>query len=183
MIGVVLLAGDANNSFGMLLLCMLALLLPSSQTAVQLMNYMTTWLLPPEILPKLDFSEGIPADCVTMCAVPSLLLNPEQVCGLVEALEVRFLGNHDPNMHFALLTDLPDSHEPPEEDGPLVDLCSQLIRELNEKYAGHAWAHFFSFIATGNTTHVNELGWAGNANAANYWTLTGCCVANSIASR
>jgi cyclic beta-1,2-glucan synthetase len=31
----------------------------------------------------------------------------------VENLEVRFLGNHDPNIHFALLTDLPDSHEQP----------------------------------------------------------------------
>ena len=160
MIGVVVLAGDVNNSFGLLLLSMLALLLPSSQTAVQLMNYMTTWLLPPEILPKLDFSEGIPADCVTMCAVPSLLLNPEQVRGLVEALEVRFLGNHDPNMHFALLTDLPDSHEPPEEDGPLVDLCSQLIRELNEKYAGQRMGSFFLFHRR-REYNARERAWMG----------------------
>ena len=72
----------------------------------------------------------------TLVAIPSLLLNKDQVCRLVEDLEVRFLGNHDPNMHFALLTDLPDSREPSPEDDPLVDYCAQLVRELNERYAG-----------------------------------------------
>ncbi|HEY7617408.1 MAG TPA: glucoamylase family protein, partial [Terriglobales bacterium] len=109
------------------------------------MNYLTTTILPAQILPKLDFSEGVPDDCVTMVAVPSLLLNERQVHGLVEDLEVRFLGNHDPNMHFALLTDLPDSREPAREDSPLIDLCSDLIRELNEKYAGQGMGSFFLF--------------------------------------
>ena len=56
-----------------------------------------------QILPKLDFIDGIPDDCVTLVAVPSLLLNEEQVRGLVESLEVRFLGNHDRNIHFAIV--------------------------------------------------------------------------------
>ncbi len=55
------------------------LLLPCSQSAVEVMNYLTTALLPPRILPKLDFSEGIPDDCVTMVVVPTLLLNEKQV--------------------------------------------------------------------------------------------------------
>ena len=90
------------------------------------MNYLVTALLPSEILPKLDFSEGVPDDCVTMVAVPSLLLSENQVRGLVENLEVRFLGNHDPNIHFALLTDLPDTREPAREDSPLINLCCGL---------------------------------------------------------
>ena len=142
---VVLLIADSGSSLGLVLLYMLALLLPSSQSAVQLMNHLTTSLLPPEILPKLDFSEGIAPDCMTMVAVPALLLSPEQVRGLVDDLEVRFLGNHDPNLHFALLTDLPDSHEPAREDSPLVDLCSNLIRELNERYAAQHMGSFFLF--------------------------------------
>jgi cyclic beta-1,2-glucan synthetase len=135
----------AGSSFGILLLSLLALLLPSSQSAVQLMNDWITSLLPPEILPKLDFAEGIPANCVTMVAIPSLLLSEEQVRGLVEDLEVRFLGNHDPHMHFALLTDLPDSREAPQEDSSLVDLCADLIHELNERYAGQRMGSFFLF--------------------------------------
>ena len=31
---------------------------------------------------------------------------------------------------------LPDSREPSNEEDPLIDYCAQLIRELNEKYAG-----------------------------------------------
>src|SRR5437868_1179816 len=135
----------AESSFGILLLSSVALLLPSSQSAVQLMNDWITSLLPPEILPKLDFAEGIPANCVTMVAIPSLLLSEEQVRGLVEDLEVRFLGNHDPHMHFALLTDLPDSREAPQEDSSLVDLCADLIHELNERYAGQRMGSFFLF--------------------------------------
>jgi len=136
---------DPYTSFALVLFSMLMLLLPSSQSAVQLMNYLATALLPAEILPKLDFAEGIPADCVTLVAVPCLLLDEKQVYALVEDLEVRFLGNHDPNMYFALLSDLPDSREPASEDSPMVDLCARLIGELNEKYADGETKPFFLF--------------------------------------
>src|SRR5271165_1239801 len=105
-----LLVTPRESSPGLILVSMLLLLLPSSQSAVQIIDYVITALLPPEILPKLDFSKGIPADCLTLVAIPTLLLNEKQVRGLVEDLEVRFLGNHDPNMHFAILSDLPDAY-------------------------------------------------------------------------
>ena len=136
---------DSHSSVGFVVASILMLLLPVSQSAVQLMNQLITSLLPAEILPKLDLSEAVPDDCITMVAVPSLLLNEKQVHGLVEDLEVRFLGNHDPNIHFALLTDLPDSREPAREDNPLIDLCTELIRELNERYAGQGMGSFFLF--------------------------------------
>ncbi len=141
----VVILTDPYNSPALILLSMLILFLPSSQSAVQLMNYLVSSLLPPEILPKLDFAEGIPDSCVTMVAIPTLLLGEEQVRDLVENLEVRFLGNHDPNIHFALLTDLADSREPAREDNPLITLCSELIRELNHKYASQNAGSFFLF--------------------------------------
>jgi cyclic beta-1,2-glucan synthetase len=136
---------DSDSSLALILFSMLILLLPSSQSTVQLMNYLVTSLLPAEILPKLDFTEAIPDHCVTLVAIPSLLLSEQQVRELVENLEVRFLGNHDPNVHFALVTDLPDSREPAREDNPLIALCSDLIRELNEKYASQNMGSFFLF--------------------------------------
>ena len=136
---------DPYDSLALIFFSMLLLLPPSSQAAVQLMNALVTSLLPPQILPKLDFIDEIPDDCVTMVAVPSLLLNQEQVHELVQSLEVRYLGNHDRNIHFALLTDLPDSREPAREDNPLVVLCSDLICELNEKYAEQDSGSFFLF--------------------------------------
>src|SRR5207244_6358131 len=106
------------------------------------MNYLATALLRPEILPKFDFSKEIPEDCTTLVAVPALLLNEKQVRRLADDVEVRFLGNHDRNLHFALLTDLPDSPVPSREDDPLVDLCADLIDGLNEKYAGDQKSSF-----------------------------------------
>ncbi len=115
----------------------LFLLLPATQDAVDLVNNAITTLFDPEPLPKLDFSDGIPSEFSTLVAVPSLLINEKQVHKLINDLEVRFLGNRDPNLHFALLTDLPDSVSNPHErdSHPLVDLASRLIIELNEKYS------------------------------------------------
>jgi len=138
----VVLLTPPYSSPGLIFLAMLALLLPCSQSAVQLMNYLTTSLLRPEILPKLDFSKGIPNDCVSLVAVPTLLLNESQVHRLVQDLEVRFLGNRDRNLHFVLLTDLPDSRHSPREDSPLVDLCAALVDQLNEKYREQAKGSF-----------------------------------------
>ncbi len=143
--GIVLLLIDSQGSLGLVLFSMLALFLPCSQAAIQLTNYLITLLLEPKILPKLDLSEGIPGDCVTFVAVPSLLLDQAQVHRLIDDLEVRFLGNHDRNIHFALLTDLPDSRSEPREDDPLVDLCAELISGLNEKYKDRGMGSFLLF--------------------------------------
>ena len=142
MSAIVLLLTSTFTSPGVILFSMLLLLLPSSQSAVQVMNYLTTALLRPEILPKLDFSKAVPEDCTSLVAVPALILGKKQVEHLVQDLEVRYLGNHDPNIHFALLTDLPDSPVPSNEDDPLVDLCARLIKELNEKYAAKKTGSF-----------------------------------------
>jgi cyclic beta-1,2-glucan synthetase len=139
---------------------MLILLLPSSQAAVQLMNYVTTNLLPATTLPKLDFSEGVADDCVTMVAIPTLLLGEEQVHGLVEDLEVRYLGNHDRNIHFALVSDLPDAHQPATEENALVALCSRLVTELNERYSAKGAGTFFHFHRH-RVYNPRERGWMG----------------------
>jgi cyclic beta-1,2-glucan synthetase len=144
----------------LVLLALLILLFPSSQAAVQLMNYLTTNLLPATTLPKLDFSEGVPDDCVTMVAIPTLLLSEDQVHRLIEELEVRYLGNHDRNIHFAMVSDLPDAHRPAPEDNALVSLCSKLITELNERYAAKKAGTFFHFHRH-RVYNPRERGWMG----------------------
>ncbi len=136
---------NSFNSFLGRIFTIILLLLPCSQAAVEVMNYLTTALLPPRILPKLDFSEGIPDDCVTMVVVPTLLLSEKQVHRLVEDLEIRYLGNTSRNLHYAILSDMPDSAETPNEDDPLVELCARLIRELNQKYAEAGFGTFSLF--------------------------------------
>ena len=124
----------------------LFLLLPATQDAVDLVNSAITAFFDPEALPKLDLGGGVPRGFATLVAIPSLLINETQVRKLVNDLEVRFLANRDGNLHFALLTDLPDSvSNPHEKDShPLVDLASRLLTELNEKYQSPAQWSFSS---------------------------------------
>jgi hypothetical protein len=144
----------------LVLLSMLILLLPGSQAAVQLMNYIATNVLPATTLPKLDLSKGVPDDCITMVAIPTLLLSDEQVHTLIEELEVRYLGNHDRNIHFAIVSDLPDAHQPAPEDDALVALCSKLITELNERYSSKNAGSFFHFHRH-RVYNPRERGWMG----------------------
>ena len=123
--------------FGVLLLSC------ASHVAVALVNAVVPWLTTPRALPKIDLSEGIPAVSRTLVVVPTLITSVQNVERLVEALEVRFLGNRDDHVAFGLLTDLPDAdQETLPEDDAVVRLVEQRVRELNEKYSVAA---FFLF--------------------------------------
>jgi len=123
----------------------LLLLFPASEAALEIINQLVTFLIPAQALPKLDFSKGIPADCVTMVAIPTLLINEEQIRDLVRTLEIRYVGNRDPHLFFALLTDPPDSRERFDEKDRHISLCSRLIEELNEKYSDTGVQPFYHF--------------------------------------
>jgi hypothetical protein len=132
--------GGWGVAFGALLL-----LLPATQAAVEIVNYLVTTVLRPHILPKIDFSKGVDASCATMVAIPTLLINEKQIRQLVEGLEVRYLVNRDPNVFYALLTDLPDTAEPAEEQDHRIELVVRLIDELNAKYADEPFGGFYLF--------------------------------------
>src|SRR5580692_951321 len=131
--------------FGGLTLAFLLLLLPATQGAVDLVNNTVTAVFKAYALPKLDFSKGVPQPFTTLVVIPSLLMNEKQVRELFDGLEVRYLANQDRNIHFGLLTDLPDSVTRPRQNDtdPLVDLAIQLTDELNERYASAGAGSFF----------------------------------------
>jgi hypothetical protein len=119
--------------------------LPALECAVATVNMLATRMFPPRKIPKLDFSKGIPQSCATVVGVPALLTNERQVMQAVQGLEVRYLGNRDPNLHFALLTDLPDSTQQFDEKESLAKLCSELVQSLDEKYAHENKGRLFHF--------------------------------------
>ena len=133
-----------HHEFWPVMAALLLALLPATQGAVDLVNGIVSALMKTEALPKLDFSKGIPADAAALVVVPTLLMNEGQVQDLLDELEARFLCNRDPNLHFALLTDLPDAttrpHDP--DEGPLVDFAARAIDALNVKYAKHEGGSF-----------------------------------------
>ena len=124
-----------------LALTILLSLVVTSQFAVTIANWFITLLVTPHPLPRMDFSTGIAAGARTLVIVPTMLASARNVEDLVEALEVRFLGNRDANLHFGLLTDFPDATaESLDTDAPLLALVEQRINELNLKYGAHSRA-------------------------------------------
>ncbi len=141
----------------------LILFLLATEPAIAFMTLLTTYLVPPRALPKLDFSEGIPADCQTMVIVPTLLLSEKFIAKLVDDLEIRYLANNDPNLTFALLTDLPDADEPaPAVDARLLAFCVAGIHKLNDRYRGLANREPFCLFhrqREWNETQATWMGW------------------------
>lgn len=124
----------------------IAIALCSSQLAVAMVNLGATLLVKPQPLPKMDFSKGIPLSFSTLVVVPSMLGSAKGIKALVEALEVRFLGNRDQQLYFALLTDFndaPKEHMP--EDSVLLALAKEKIEALNKQYSSEESDIFFLF--------------------------------------
>ncbi|WP_397568385.1 GH36-type glycosyl hydrolase domain-containing protein [Schlesneria sp. T3-172] len=113
------------------------LTLSGSHLGVGLVNWLTTMLIRPHRLPRMDFSAGIPDSDRAMVAIPTMLVSKESVKRLLEGLEVRYLANRDPNLRFCLLTDLRDAEQevmPGDEE--LIAAAAAGIEELNWKYRG-----------------------------------------------
>jgi cyclic beta-1,2-glucan synthetase len=124
----------------------LPLLLGASHLAVALVNWLATLLVTPHLLPRMDFSGGIPPESRALAVIPTMLASAQNVEDLVEALEVRFLANRDEHLHFGLLTDFRDAPEETlPEDESLLRLAQERIQELNEKYQGPKSDTFFLF--------------------------------------
>ncbi|MGI8964649.1 MAG: cyclic beta 1-2 glucan synthetase, partial [Limisphaerales bacterium] len=110
-------------------------LLGASHLAVAIVNWLATLFLTPRLLPRLDFSQGIPAEHRTMVVVPTLLTSLKAIDRLLEGLEIHYLSNRDDHLHFALLTDFKDG---PQQTMPLDEALLRRARNgiltLNEKY-------------------------------------------------
>jgi hypothetical protein len=119
------------------------LVIPASQAALTVLNRLVNIVIPPRILPRMDFDEGIPGDCRTFVVVPTLLLSRAEVSKLLERLEIHYLANRDPNLYFALLTDFPDSSSP-QGDGRTLDAAIRGIELLNHRY-GNGHGPFYLF--------------------------------------
>ncbi|CAN5477618.1 glucoamylase family protein [soil metagenome] len=125
---------------------LLPLILSASQLAVSIVNWLSTLLVTPHTLPRMDFSLGIPPDQRTAVVVPTMLASEQSIADLLESLEVRYLANRDEHLHFALLTDFLDApNENQPEDEHLLRIAREGIESLNGKYADDRDDIFFLF--------------------------------------
>ncbi|HEX7556143.1 MAG TPA: glucoamylase family protein, partial [Leptolinea sp.] len=133
--GLILLVQPSLQNLRILFLMGFVGIIPAAMTAVQVVNWITTHLIPPRVLPKLDFENGVPSGFSTMVVIPTLLSSDSYIDELLQKLEINFIGNDDPNIFYALLTDFIDA---PEESMPddemLLTKAQNLITDLNNKY-------------------------------------------------
>ncbi|MBL8851882.1 MAG: cyclic beta 1-2 glucan synthetase, partial [Planctomycetaceae bacterium] len=121
-------------------------LLAASNLGVGIINLLVSRLVRPQALPRMDFEHGIPGEHGTLVVVPTMLTSPAGVEHLIEGLELRYLANRDPHLHFALLTDFCDAHtEVQTQDAELVKVATEGICQLNRKYASSPEDIFFLF--------------------------------------
>ncbi|MBL9148703.1 MAG: cyclic beta 1-2 glucan synthetase [Phycisphaerae bacterium] len=133
-----------------------------SQASFAIVNWIATLSVPPRPLPRMDFRRGIPEACRTLVAVPTMLVDRAGVERLLESLEVLYLANRDPMLHFALLTDLRDGpHELSEVDAELVQLAARGVAALNAKYRT-ARSDIFALLHRPRRWNAREGHWMGH---------------------
>ena len=159
--GLLVLAHDLGMSAVLSWFIAIPVVLCTSGLSLALANWAVTIFVKPEILPRMDFSEGIPAGSRTLVVVPAMLSSASHIERLIETLEIRFLANRDNNVYFALLTDFPDAQV---KDAPLdEELLGQTrrgIEELNVKYGSSSGDPFF-LLHRGRRWNDREQVWMG----------------------
>lgn len=119
----------------LIVIAVMLALIPASTIGVSVTNGIVTRTLPARVLPKMDFSDGIPTDCQTAVAVPALLIDSQELDSLLHALEIRYLANQDRQLQFVLLTDFSDAQQSSlPGDAELLKYASERLGALNAKY-------------------------------------------------
>ena len=138
-------------------------IVPTSTVAVAMLRSFFAWLLPPRVLPKLDFSKGLTSDVLTLVVIPTLLGRRDDVATMLRQIELHFLSNPDPLLRFALLTDDVDEkrREDVDRERPFLDDVSQGIRRLNAKHGkeGIGPFHLLHREPAWNPSEERFMGW------------------------
>ncbi|MDK2829808.1 MAG: cyclic beta,2-glucan synthetase, partial [Clostridium butyricum] len=147
-----------RNNIWLSLLAGIVVLIPASDIAVAIVNWVSTRISRPVILPKLELENGIPENETSMVVIPTLLPNEERVRQLVSQLEVFYLANREKNLFFALVGDYKDApqEEMPEET-KIIQTAILGIKELNERYASKEQDIFYFFHSTKKNSLQNEM--------------------------
>ena len=128
--------------------------------AINLVHWIITRQIPPRTLPRMDYSEGIPADYRTMIVIPTLLASVSELNSLLQELELHYLRNPDPQLTFALLTDFADAPaQQMPEDEPLLSQAVAGIENLNHKYEGASPFYLFHRERVWNPSEGVWMGW------------------------
>ncbi len=138
----------------------LLLIPPFSQLSLTLINWGISIRKNPEIIPKIDFCNGINEDSKTCVVIPCMFSSENDIKELTDKLEIYFLGNKDVNIYFALLGDYVDNDVfKKENDEKLRDYSLKCIETLNKKYNEHSKFNVFIRKRIFNQRDNYWMGW------------------------
>ena len=150
------------NTTGNLILSILFLIfsfIPISEIVTKIIQYILSKTVKPKLIPKIDFTDGIPKEYSTMVIMPTILKSKENVQEYLEKLEVYYLANKSENIYFTLLGDCSTSSKEKEKyDEEIIKAGKEKIEKLNKKYG----ENIFNFIyrkRLWNSKENNFLGW------------------------
>lgn len=83
--------------------------IPASEVGVFITNRILTKLVPPDFIPRLEYSQGIPPEARTLVVIPALINDEARAGELLGQLEVYYLSNREDNIVFGLAGDFPDT--------------------------------------------------------------------------
>ncbi|HET8680034.1 MAG TPA: glucoamylase family protein, partial [bacterium] len=121
-------------------------LIPASELAIAVVQWLVVYLAPPRRSPRLDLRGGVPEEGRTIVVIPTLLTSVDGVHSLLSHLEVQALGNVDPRIHFAIVSDFTDA--PTEEmpgDREILAAAQTGIEALNARYPQGEGDRFYLF--------------------------------------
>lgn len=124
------------STAGQALALVLLLAIPASEVGVAVVNKLITAVLPPRLIPKMDYRDnGIPDSSLTVVVVPTLFGTVAAVREGLEHIEVQYLANPEANLNFAILSDFTDAKtETTPADAQIVEAIKCGVDELNDKY-------------------------------------------------
>ena len=135
-----------QSSFYIRALIFILLVIPASQLASEFIQWLCSRIIKPKPLPKLELENNIPECNKTAVVIQSIIMSRDHLKKTIEDLEIRAIGNLDPNIQFGILADLADSEtEHQSGDRGLITLGCDLIRQLNEEYKEQGGKFFLLF--------------------------------------
>ncbi|MDZ7680441.1 MAG: hypothetical protein U5J63_01720 [Fodinibius sp.] len=156
-----ILTSWGNQPIWMMLVTVAASFLPALELSIVSTNRILSFLVPPRILPKLEFKEEIPHEYRTIIIVPTLLSSPEDVRAQFEALEIRALASANKALQFVLLSDFHDApQEHMESDDAILAEAFQQVNRLNLQYSSR-YGDKFLFFHRERLWNAGEEVWMG----------------------
>lgn len=161
-ISIVLSISLKTNNIFLLILELVLILIPTSEVVIKVIQTILSKTVKPKLIPKMDFSKGIPEEYTTMVVVPTVLDSGEKTKELLKKLEIYYLANKSENIYFTLLGDCTASKNKKEPyDHEIEENAEITLEYLNNKYPKEGLP-IFNFIYRNRLWNGKEecfLGW------------------------